>query len=71
MWLYTVPDEPIWLEFEDGVDSYERLRVSRDDVRRKGVLGRVPARKPADARADEHCQHDEHATDGNVRDGHI
>lgn len=48
MWLYTVPDEPVWLEFKDADDTFERLRVSRDDVRRKGVLGRVPARKPAD-----------------------
>lgn len=48
MQLYTVPDEPVWLEFKDVDDTFERLHVSRDDVRRKGVLGRVPARKPAD-----------------------
>lgn len=48
MELYTVSDEPVWLEFEDADDTFERLHVSRDDVRRKGVLGRVPARKPAD-----------------------
>lgn len=49
MELYTVSDdEPVWLEFKDADDTFERLRVSRDDVRRKGVLGRVPARKPAD-----------------------
>ena len=29
------------------------------------------ARKPADARADEYRQHDEHAPDGNMRDGHV
>lgn len=48
MELYTVSDEPVWLEFKDADDTFERLHVSRDDVRRKGVLGRVPARKPAD-----------------------
>ena len=48
MWLYTVSDKPEWWQFEDAADTFEHLYVSRDDVRRNGVLGRVPARKPAD-----------------------
>lgn len=48
MWLYTVSDKPEWWQFKDAADTFEHLYVSRDDVRRNGVLGRVPARKPAD-----------------------
>lgn len=48
MWLYTVSDKPEWWQFEDAADTFEHLYVSRDDVRRNGVLGRVSARKPAD-----------------------
>lgn len=48
MWLYTVSDKPEWWRFEDAPETVERLHVSRKDVRRRGVLGRVPARKPAD-----------------------
>ena len=48
MWLYTVSDKPEWWRFEDAPETVERLHVSRKDVRRYGVLGRVPARKPAD-----------------------